>query len=126
MDIPEREHAERTKKQSGPMRPPQGAKFLPCEFRSGVAATLRLWTEYHSGASSLSRIGTERRRAASEKTCRGKVLFQHSQILTVHRIRASARGERRPLFVVWLKAGSRYAAEASLGSRTSKCPLTSR
>jgi hypothetical protein len=56
---------------------------LPCEFRSGVVATWLFWTECNSGACSLSRIGTKRDRAASEKTCRGKVLFQHSQFSMV-------------------------------------------
>jgi hypothetical protein len=74
-DIPEREQALGTKKQPGQMRPPKGAKVLPCEFRSGVVATWRFWTECNSGACSLSRIGTKRDRAASEKTCRGKILF---------------------------------------------------
>jgi hypothetical protein len=53
-DIPEREQALGTKKQPGQMRPPQGAKVLPCEFRSGVVATWRFWTECNSGACSLS------------------------------------------------------------------------
>ena len=55
--IPEREQALGTKKQPGQVRPPQGAKVLPCEFRSGVVATWRFWTECNSGACSLSRIG---------------------------------------------------------------------
>jgi hypothetical protein len=83
MDIPEREQALGTKKQPGQMRPPQGTKVLPCEFRSGVVATWRFWTECNSGACSHSRIGTKRDRAASEKTCRGKVLFQHSRLSVV-------------------------------------------
>jgi|GraSoiStandDraft_54_1057290.scaffolds.fasta_scaffold249139_2 hypothetical protein len=83
MDIPERERALETKKQPRQMRSPQGAKVLPIEIPSRVVATWRFWTECNSGACSLSRIGTKRDRAASEKTCGGKVLFRHSRFSMV-------------------------------------------
>jgi hypothetical protein len=83
MDIPEREQALGTKKQPGQMRAPQRAKVLPFEFRSRVVATWRFWAECNSGACSFSRIGTKRDRAASEKTCCGKVLFQLSRFSMV-------------------------------------------
>jgi hypothetical protein len=41
MDIPERAQALGTKKQPDEMRPPQGVKVLPFEFRSQVVATWR-------------------------------------------------------------------------------------
>lgn len=83
MDIPEREQALGTKKQPGQMRPPQGVKVLSSEFRSGVVAPWCVWTECSSDACSFSRIGTKRDRAASEKTCCGKVLFQLSRFSMV-------------------------------------------
>jgi hypothetical protein len=83
MDIPEREEALGTRKQPGPMRSPQGVKVLPFEFRSRVVAAWRFWTECNSVACSFSRIGTKPVRAASEKTCCGKVLFRHSRFLMV-------------------------------------------